>query len=137
MLTCSHWVFLLTLSLIGMRGRAYQKAFPGGGFPRFKRIMKSLDVAKTGGLGQFDARDGSHQFNSPAQRQHLGDQKVDHKCLDAIAILQRPRHVLRKMPLGSGAALGAILDVRDDLYLFNRVFDIEQNTLFTSRWFDI
>ena len=62
--------------LIGMQGRACQKVFPGGGFPRFKRIMKSLDVTKTGGLGQFDARDGSHQFNTPAQRQHLGNQNV-------------------------------------------------------------
>ena len=55
--------------LIGMQGRACQKAFPGGGFPRFKRIMKPLDVARTGGLGQFDAQDGLHQFNTPAQRQ--------------------------------------------------------------------
>ena len=31
---------------------------------------------------------------------------------------------------GSGVALGAVLDFRDDLYLFNRVFDIAQNTLF-------
>ena len=77
------------------------------------------------------------QSNSPIQRYHLGDQKVDHECLDAIAILQRPRHGLRTIPLGSGAALGAVLDFRVDLYLYNREFDIAQDTLFTSRWFDV
>ena len=126
--------------LIGMQGRACQKAFLGGGFPRFprfKRIIKPLDVAKTGDLKQFDTRDGLHQLNASAQRLHLGVQKVDRKCLDAIAKLQRTWHVLGKTPLDSGAALGAILDFRDDLHLFNRVFDIDQNTLFASRWFDI
>ena len=99
--------------------------------------MKPLDVARTGGLGQFDAGHDLHQSNSPIQRYHLGDQRVDHGCLDAIAILQRPRHVLRKMPLGSSAALGAVLDFRVDLYLYNREFVIAQDTLFTSRWFDV
>ena len=111
--------------------------FLDGDFPQFKRIMTPLDVGKTGGLGQLDARHGLHQFNTPAKRRHLGDQKIDRECLNAIAILQRPRHVLRKTPLRSGAALGAVLDFREELYLFNRVFYIEQNTLFTSRWFDI
>ena len=106
--------------LVDMKGRACQKVFLGGGFPWFKQIIKPLDVAKTGGLGQLDARDGLHQFSTSAQRQHLGDQKVDHQCLNAIAILQRPRHVLRKTPLGSGVALGAVLDLRVDLILFNR-----------------
>ena len=107
-------VFLVDLEagLINMKGRACLKVFLGAGFPRFKRIMKPLDVAKTGGLGQFDAGHDLHQSNSPIQRYHLGDQKVDHECLDAIAILQWPRHVLRKTPLGSGAALGAVLDFR-------------------------
>ena len=82
--------------IIDMKGRACQKMFLGGGFPWFKRIIKPLDVAKTGGLGQLDARDGLHQFSTSAQRQHLGDQKVDHQCLNAIAILQPPRHVLKK-----------------------------------------
>ena len=123
--------------LIDMKGGACQKVFLGGDFPRFKRIVKPLDVAKTGGLGQLDARDGMYQFGIPAQRQHLSNQKVDYQCLNAIAILQRPRHVLRKTPLGSGAALGAVLDFRDDLQLFNRVFDIELDTLFTSRWFNV
>ena len=110
-------VFLVDheIGLIDIKGRACQKVFLGGGFPRFKRIIKPLDVAKTGGLGQLDARDGLHQFSTSAQRQHLGDQKVDHQCLNAIAILQRPRHVLRKTPLGSGVALGAVLDLRVDL----------------------
>ena len=93
--------------LIGMQGRACQKAFLGGSFPRFNRIIKPLEVAKTGGLGQFDTQDGLHQFNSPAQRQHLGGQKVDRKCLEAIAILQRTWHVLGKTLLGSGEALRA------------------------------
>ena len=84
-------------------------------FPWVKRIMNPLDVAKTGGFGQLDACDGMHQFSTSAQGQHLGDQKIDHQCLDAIAILQRPRHILRKTPLGSGIALGAVLDFRDDL----------------------
>ena len=98
-----------------MKGRACQKVFLGGGVPRFKRIIKLTDVVKTGGLGHFDARHGLHQFSTLAQRQHLGDQKVDRQCLNAIAILQWPRHVLRKTPLGSGAALRAVLDIRDDL----------------------
>ena len=119
--------------LIDMKGRACQKVFLGVGFLRFKCIMKPLDVVKTGGLGQLDAGHGLHQSNSPIQRYHLGD----HECLDAIAKLQRPRHVFRKMPLGSGAALGAVLDFRVDLYLYNREFDIAQDTLFTSRWFDV
>ena len=101
--------------LINKKRRACQKVFRGGGFPWFKRIIKPLDVAKTGGLGQLDARDRLHQFSTSAQRQHLGDQKVDHQCLNAIAILQWPRHVLRKTPLGSGVALGAVLDFRVDL----------------------
>ena len=100
---------------------------------RFKQIIKPIDVAKTGGLGQLDVRHGLHQFSTSAQRQHLGDQKVDRQCLNAIAILQWPRHVLRTTPLGSGAALGAVFDIRDDHYFFNREFDIEQDTLFTSR----
>ena len=85
----------------------------------------------------LDARHGLYQSNSPVQRYHLGDRKVDHKRLNAIAILQRPRHVLRKTPLGSGAARGAVLDFRVDLYFFNREFDIAQDTLFTSRRFDV
>ena len=100
---------------ISMKGRACQKVFLGVGFPLFKRIIKPIDVAKTGGLGHFDARHGLHQFSTSVQRQHLGDQKVDRQCLDAIAILQRPRHVLRKTPLGSRVARGAVLDIRDDL----------------------
>ena len=100
---------------INMKGRACQKVFLGGDFPRFKRIIKPIDVVKTGGLGHFDTRHGLHQFSTSAQRQHLGDQKVDRQCLNAIAILQWPRHVLRKTSFGSGAALGAVLDIRDDL----------------------
>ena len=71
-----------------MKGGACQKMFLGGGFLRFKRIIKPIDVVKTGGLGHIDARHGLHQFSTSAQRQHLGDQKADHKCLNAIAILQ-------------------------------------------------
>ena len=39
-------VFLVDLEagLIGMKGRACQKVFLGVGFPRFKLIMKPLDV---------------------------------------------------------------------------------------------
>ena len=75
---------------ISMKGRACQKVFLGVDFPLFKRIIKPIDVAKTGGLGHFDARHGLHQFSTSVQRQHLGDQNVDRQCLDAIAILQRP-----------------------------------------------
>ena len=34
-------------------------------------------------------------------------------------------------------ALGAVLDFRDDHFLFNRVFDIDQNTLFMSLWLNV
>ena len=98
-----------------MKGQACQKVFFGASFPWLKQIMKLLDVAKTGGLGQFDARHGMHQFSTPVQRQHMGNQKVVHQDPDAITILQRPRHILGKTPLGSGMALGAVLDFRFNL----------------------
>ena len=67
--------------LIDMKRRACQKVFLGG-FTWFKRIIKPTDVAKTGGLGQLDVRHGLHQFNTSAQRQHMGDQKVARQCLN-------------------------------------------------------
>ena len=49
--------------LIGMKGPTCQKVFLGCGFPRFKRIIKPPDVAKTGGLGQLDAQ--GNRMNKP------------------------------------------------------------------------
>ena len=89
--TCTHQFLLLTLNPVSSAWlRACQKVFGGGGVPRFKRIIKPLDVAKTGGLGQLDAKHGLHQSSSPAQRQHFGNQKVELACLKATAMLISP-----------------------------------------------
>ena len=65
-----------------MKGRACQKVFLGSGFPRFKRIIKLIDVAKTGGLGHFDARHGLHQFSTSAQRRNYSFMDTPRvKCL--------------------------------------------------------
>ena len=56
---------------------------------------------------------------------------------DAITIVQRLWHVLGKTALGSGEALGAFLDFREKVYSFDHVFDIAQDTLFTSRWINV
>ena len=82
-----------------MKGRACQKVFLGGGFPRFKRIMKPLDVVKTGGLGQFYAGHGLHQSNSPVQRYHLGDQKVITNALMPLPYCSGPGMFSGKRPL--------------------------------------
>ena len=42
-----------------------------------------------------------------------------------------------KSPLGSNVALGVILDFNDDLFLHKPVFEIVQDTLLTSRWFNV
>ena len=56
---------------------------------------------------------------------------------DAIIKVQRLWHVLGKTALGSGEALGAVLDFREEVYPFDRVFDIAPDTLFTSQWINV
>ena len=116
--------------LVGMQGRARQQVFDGGLLPRFERVMEAPDVAEAGRLGEPEAGDRLHQRNGPAQGQHVGDEQVDDKGLQAGAVLQRARHGFGELPLGPGLAVGAFLDLGIHATLDDLEHDVVQDATF-------
>ncbi len=74
-----------------------------GGAPRRPPPMTHREsIAKTGCLGELNAGDRLHERDGTAQGQHLGDQQVDDKGLDAVlhGMLSGNRPLVRALHFG-------------------------------------
>ena len=96
--------------LVYVHRRRLQNALDRPGFPLRESQVQSQDKLQQGGLGNNRSHHGRYLLLDPVQGNHLADNQMNGERLEPVAILQSPRHILRKTPLDHGLAIGALLD---------------------------
>ena len=113
--------------LVGVQGGHGQQAFNGLGLPVGQRLVQAQGPGQQGGLGDGASRQGLEGLRGPLEGDHLGGEQVDGEGHDAVAVLQRPRHVAGERALALGPAARAGLDLGLDGELAGLEDDVHQH----------
>ncbi len=94
--------------LVGVQGGHGQQTVDGCGFPVGQRLVQAHQPGQQGRLGHGAPGQGLEGLRGARERHHLGSHEMRGEGQDAVAVLQRSRHIVRE----GAPALGAHRAVR-------------------------
>ncbi len=82
--------------LVGVQGGHGQQTVDGCGFPVGQRLVQAHQPGQQGRLGHGAPGQGLEGLRGAPERHHLGSHEMRGEGQDAVAVLQRSRHIVRE-----------------------------------------
>ncbi len=113
--------------LVGVQGGHGQQTVDGCGFPVGQRLVQAHQPGQQGRLGHGAPGQGLEGLRGAPERHHLGSHEMRGEGQDAVAVLQRSRHIVREGAPALGSAARAGRDLGLDPQLAGLEQDVHQD----------